>query len=173
MPRLGQSMEEGTIVQWHKKEGDTVRQGEPLLEVMSDKANFDVESPMDGVVRKILAAVDGTLPVGHAIAILGTQDEPIEHLLGGAPASKANAESTSASPTATPRIEQPAASEGERAGPLRLAISPRARRIADERGIPMAALEGRGTGPGGRVLERDVMAYLEKPPARPGGVTRQ
>src|SRR5947207_498417 len=80
MPRLGQSMEEGTIVQWYKREGDEVRKGEPLLEVMTDKANIDVEATVDGLLRRILAQADETVPVNAVIAIVGTADEPIEEV---------------------------------------------------------------------------------------------
>src|SRR5204863_7600098 len=81
MPRLGQSMEEGTILQWFKREGDSVRAGEPLLEVMSDKANFEVEATTTGVLRKILVDSDGTVAVNSRIAIIGDIDEPIDSLL--------------------------------------------------------------------------------------------
>lgn len=161
MPRLGQSMEEGTIVQWYKKEGDAVRKGESVLEVMTDKANMDVEATSDGVVRKILAGADETIPVNAPIAILGTADESIDHLLGGAaqaaPAA-APAETQSASSIAAPS-GAPAPREAQAGQPL---FSPRARRLADEHRIPVAALAGCGTGPGGRIIERDVMAYLER-----------
>src|SRR5205085_12527775 len=86
MPLLGQSMEEGTILQWFKQEGDSVRQGEILLEVMSDKANIEVEAPADGVLRRILSPADSTVTVNEPIAILGTADEPIDSLLAGVPA---------------------------------------------------------------------------------------
>ena len=69
MPRLGQSMEEGTILQWFKREGDLVRKGEPLLEVMSDKANIEVEATVEGVLRKILSPVDATVPVNAPKAV--------------------------------------------------------------------------------------------------------
>lgn len=157
MPTLGQTMEEGTILQWFKNEGDTVQEGEALLEVMSDKASFEVPSPATGIVRKILAKVDDTVPVKQPIAIIGAADEPIDELLGG----------TSAPPSAQPSApaSTPAAStappEHQEAGE-KVLLSPRARRLADAKGVPVAALAGMGTGPHGRVLERDVRAYLEQ-----------
>jgi len=155
MPTLGQSMEEGTIVRWFKQEGDAVREGDVLFEVMSDKANFEVESTMSGVLRRILVGADETVPVNTPIAILGTADEPIDSLVVGPPAA----------PAAAPEPAAPPALGPPRAPGERLAISPRARRLADERGIPLEALAGIGTGPGGRIQEKDVRAWLERQPA--------
>ena len=81
MPLLGQTMEEGTITKWLKQEGDSIEKGEPLLEVMTDKANMEVESPASGIVRKILAAEESAVPVQEMIAIIGSADEPIDDLL--------------------------------------------------------------------------------------------
>jgi pyruvate/2-oxoglutarate dehydrogenase complex dihydrolipoamide acyltransferase (E2) component len=75
LPLLGQTMEEGTINKWFKKEGDTVEKGEPLLEVMTDKVNMEVESPASGVLRKIVAPEEAVVPVKELIAIIGTADE--------------------------------------------------------------------------------------------------
>jgi pyruvate dehydrogenase E2 component (dihydrolipoamide acetyltransferase) len=174
MPTLGQSMEEGTVVQWLKQEGDTVKKGDEIVEIMTDKANMPVETPSDGVLRKILVAADQTVPVNTPIAILGTADEPIDHLLGGAPPSAQHTDATAAPATAAP--EPVAASKTAPAAPPgRLFISPRARRLADDLGVPISALSGFGSGPEGRVLEKDVHAYLDrqsKPlPSLPG--TRQ
>ena len=83
LPALGNSMEEGTITQWFKAEGESVGKGEALYEVMTDKVNMEVESPEAGILRKILAPVDATVPVNNPVAILGTADEDISGLLGG------------------------------------------------------------------------------------------
>ncbi len=157
MPRLGQSMEEGTVLRWFKQEGDTVRTGEPLLEVMSDKANFEVESTLDGVLRKILVQADGTVPVNEAIAIIGASDEPIEDLFARGTAVTAV---SNVAETVHPQTVS-AVAPGVRAHG-KTAISPRARRMADAKGIPVSALATFGTGPDGRVLERDVVAYVER-----------
>ncbi len=162
MPRLGQSMEEGTIVQWYKREGDAVRKGESLLEVMTDKANIDVEANDDSVLRRILAAADQTLPVNAPIAILGTANEPIDHLLANASAeTDMQAASASMSTSTAPRSNDPTTNRSN--DPTTQPIfSPRARRLAEEHRIPAAALAGCGTGPGGRIIERDVMNYVER-----------
>ncbi len=162
LPMLGQTMEEGTIIQWFKQEGDRVEKGEPLLEVMTDKVNMEVESPDAGILRKIIAQPDETIPIMAMIAILGTADEPIDALLAdvSTPPSAAKVIETeeedvlSSTPTAPAlSIETPSSS------PSRVFISPRARRLAHESGVEVDALVGRGTGPEGRVVERDVRAY--------------
>ncbi|MCC6727724.1 MAG: 2-oxo acid dehydrogenase subunit E2 [Chthonomonadales bacterium] len=176
LPMLGQTMEEGTIVQWFKQEGDTVKAGEPLLEVMSDKASIEVPAESAGVLRKILAPVDATVPVHSPIAILGTADEPIDALLAGAEGATAPAPAAapaSRPPAApAPAPQPPAAPAPAPAGPVN--ASPRARRIADERGVPIAALAGRGTGPRGRIIEPDVLAYAREqtPAVAPAGAAR-
>ena len=78
MPKAGQSMTEGTIVSWLKKEGDTVERGEPLLEIETDKASLDVESPEAGVLRKIFHADGEVAAVLEVIAIIGDRDEEID-----------------------------------------------------------------------------------------------
>lgn len=170
MPQLGSTMEEGTILKWHKQEGDTVRQGETLLEIETDKATMEVESEVSGVVRKILAKNDALIAIRTPIAIIGDAEEPIEHLLGEAGAGGASAANGAAVaplkptsdllskdlPDASPKREQE-----------KILISPRARRYADEHGVPLAALAGRGSGPQGRIVERDVEAFLQQPSSRP------
>ena len=152
MPRFGQSMEEGTVVQWFKKEGDEVNPGEPLLEVMSDKANFEVEAEVAGTLRKILAGVNDSVPVNQPIAIVGAPDEPIDADFSEAPQSSAVPPSSTIAPASSEPVIRSTA---------RTPVSPRARRLADESGVPVSALQNLGTGPGGRVLERDVLAYLQ------------
>ncbi len=79
MPRCGQTMEEGTIVEWLKNEGDPVRKGEPLVTIMSDKANLEIESDFTGVVKRILAGPDdGDIECLTPIAIIGEPDEDID-----------------------------------------------------------------------------------------------
>jgi pyruvate dehydrogenase E2 component (dihydrolipoamide acetyltransferase) len=175
LPALGNSMEEGTITQWFKAEGEAVAKGEALYEVMTDKVNMEVESPEAGVLRKILAAVDATVPVNDPVAILGTADEDISALLGGsAPAPTAEAgqigkEAEVTSPTMED-VPTPATFNGGRAsngsGEGRVFASPRARRYADEYGVDIAGLAGRGTGVDGRVVEADVVAFYEEQQAQ-------
>ena len=150
LPALGNSMEEGTITQWFKAEGDSVVKGEALYEVMTDKVNMEVEAPDSGVLRKILAGVDATVPVNDPVAILGTADEDISALLGGA------SEPTLETSVTEERENKEAASDS------RVFASPRARRYADEYGVDVALLAGRGTGVDGRIVEADVVAFYEE-----------
>ena len=163
MPQLGSTMEEGTILKWHKQVGDAVREGETLLEIETDKATMEVEATATGVLRAILAGPDSLVAIRVPIAIIGGADEAIDHLLG-AQADRGAEVPVAATPTSDllaldlPRVApESAASTTER-----VLISPRARRRADERGVPVVALAGRGTGPDGRIVERDVNAYLER-----------
>lgn len=174
LPVLGNSMEEGTITQWFKAEGESVAKGEALYEVMTDKVNMEVEAPEAGVLHKILAAADATVPVGGPVAILGAAGEDVSALPGGAaPAPSAEAGQTGregeiTSPTmedapdllALPSPPAPADGDG------RVFASPRARRCADENGVDIALLAGRGTGVDGRIVEADVMLFLVEEQAR-------
>ena len=167
LPALGQSMEEGTITRWFKSEGEAVQKGEALYEVMTDKVNIEVESPADGTLRKILAAVDDFVPVGDPVAILGEPGEDISNLLGGAPSDEAvPAEAGALQPSSLPAAANGAAREAT-AAPVesaagRVFASPRARRYADEYGVAISQLAGRGTGIEGRIVEADVVAFYEQ-----------
>src|SRR5882672_1786274 len=107
MPRLGQSMEEGTVLQWFRQEGDTVKPGDPFVEVMSDKANFEVEATAGGILRKILVPANETVPVNAPLAIFGTADEPIDSLLGGEPVSEQGNEEKREGVLASPSLPTP------------------------------------------------------------------
>jgi pyruvate dehydrogenase E2 component (dihydrolipoamide acetyltransferase) len=165
MPQLGSTMEEGLIVRWHKQEGDPIRSGEVLLEIETDKATMDVESHTDGVLHRILAPANTQVPIRQPIAIVGVAGEDFGHLLTEgneeavtplAPERPTDAEagraeiSTGSAVGATPDVFQSEAT---------VYLSPRARRAAERAQIPISALSGRGTGPDGRVIERDVLAY--------------
>ncbi len=163
LPLLGQTMEEGTIIKWFKKEGERVEKEEPLLEVMTDKANMEVESPESGVLLKIVAQEDETVPVKGLIAILGEPGEDISALLAEAgaeapaagPAGSAPAEASKPGETPAPA---PSAAAAPPSG--RVAASPRARRLAEEHGLDLAQLAP-GSGPGGRIIEKDVLRAIE------------
>ncbi len=158
MPMLGNTMEEGTIVQWFKQVGDPVKKGEPLLEVMSDKANFEVESEADGIVRAILAEADATVAVHVPIAVIGTADEPIDvSALGSSPAPDAAPAAAAAQPSASQAPAPVAAASAASS----VAASPRARKLAAEKGVDIASLTG--SGPGGRIVAADVTAQAAQP----------
>lgn len=168
MPLLGQTMEEGTIIKWFINEGDSIKEGEPLLEVMTDKVNMEVEAPESGVLRKILAQPDDIVPVQDAIAIIGTADESIDDLLAEVPPATHTAEASAPAAAAT---SAPTAAKTESpAVPVmgeKVFASPAARRVAKERGIEISALAGRGTGPNGRIVEKDVLAFAASVRATP------
>jgi len=150
LPALGETVDTSTIERWLKKEGDAVTSGDVLCEITTDKATLEVESYYTGTLLKIVA-VGGP---GEAI--------PDEILAGGAPAA-ATAAPRAAAPEPVAPAEAPAAAPSPAAEPLtaspprgRVVASPRARRTARELGVPLAGL--RGTGPGGRIVEADVVA---------------
>ena len=169
MPLLGQTMEEGTIIKWFKNEGDSITEGEPLLEVMTDKVNMEVEAPESGVLLKILTPADDIVPVQDPIAIIGQAGESIEDLAVQSPAATETAPPTQtapAAPTAVPTAPEPT----EPAVPVipgQVMASPSARREARQRGIDINALAGKGTGPNGRIIERDVLDYAASNKATP------
>ncbi len=172
MPQMGYDMQEGTVLRWLKGEGDAVANGEPIAEIETDKAVVEFESYAAGVLRRILVPAGTTVPVGEPIALVGAQDEIIA--TPDAPEDAAP-EPDAAPPSAAipmppasvtvPVVETPAPEpEPEVAAPppppsLPLRASPVARRIADERGIDIAKVQG--TGPGGRITKDDVLAYTE------------
>jgi pyruvate dehydrogenase E2 component (dihydrolipoamide acetyltransferase) len=165
MPKLGQTMEEGTIVEWLKKEGDSISRGEEICEVESDKAVLPVESTVKGSLLKILLPKGGKIAVLQPIAIIGNPDEDISALLteiggGTAPATQAVAPSAAPVEAAVEPVEEivaPSAPGG------RLFVSPRARKLASEKSVNLASVKG--TGPEGRIVEKDVLAFLASQPA--------
>jgi pyruvate dehydrogenase E2 component (dihydrolipoamide acetyltransferase) len=162
LPMLGQTMEEGTITKWLKQEGDQIEKGEPILEVMTDKVNMEVESPVAGVLRKIIVHEDETVPIMDVIAIIGTADEPIDDLLSGSDGAGESTPAAVEASASTAAVEVSVAIDGAAAtaSGSRVFISPRARKLAGEHGIATDALANKGTGPDGRVVEKDVQAFI-------------
>ncbi len=142
MPRLSDSMEEGTILSWLKKVGDEINVGDEIVEIETDKANMAYESDVAGTLTEILAQEGETLPIGSPIARVGDSD--------GTAAPVAPSAEEPAPPQETP-APTPASlsSNGER-----VKASPVARRIANEQGLDLATIEG--SGPGGRIVKKDV-----------------
>ncbi len=152
LPQLGSTMEEGIVVRWLKKLGENVSAGEPLLEVETDKATMEVEAPFTGTLSQILAQEGELVPVRQAIAVIG--DGAVIPLADNvAPATVA------VDPISTPRAET-VGGNAPTAGSGAPSISPRARRLAAANGVELSHLAGCGSGPYGRVLERDIIAYL-------------
>jgi pyruvate dehydrogenase E2 component (dihydrolipoamide acetyltransferase) len=166
-------MEEGQISRWLKKEGDKVSMGEPLAEIDTDKATMEMQALQNGTLRKILVQEGETAPLGQPIAIVGEPEEDISALLTAAPAKTAAAPPAQSpgepAPTPPPATEAPqpqptslARGNGAQAasGSDRLVVSPLAARMAAENGLDLRSLSG--TGPGGRIVKRDIEAVLNQ-----------
>lgn len=160
VPKLGQTMEEGTIVEWFKEEGDPVGRGEVLFTVESDKATLEVEAPIAGFLRKIFVPAGESVPVLTPVGLV--TKEPYEDISGyEGEIGVSSVEAREAAPpiVAEPEELKPEAREEPRG---RVFASPRARRRAREEGVALADVDG--TGPNGRIVERDVESYLEARP---------
>lgn len=170
MQRMSVAMEYGVILKWLKKEGDTVKQGEPIVEIFGEKNEFELEAPADGVLLKILCDVDDEIPISEPIAFIGKKGEKVSDVMPR----KLNesAEIASTTPSAAPVV----ASLGTKTSTKTRAViaetrlpggkikaSPRAKMRAEEMGIDLAILVG--TGPKGRIIEKDVLAAQSLPQA--------
>jgi pyruvate dehydrogenase E2 component (dihydrolipoamide acetyltransferase) len=157
MPRLSDSMEEGVVLKWMKGVGDEVAVGEELVEIETDKANMAYESDVAGKLTEILAQEGDALPVGAPIAVVGEREG------GGAPVPEAKP-APAPVPAPAPR-SAPAGATGSTQS-TEVKASPVAKRIAKEKGIDLATIVG--TGPGGRIVKKDVEAADRTPtPATP------
>lgn len=169
MPKLSDTMEEGKILKWLRKEGEKIKQGEILAEIESDKADMELEAYDTGVVRKIVVPAGEKAPIGALIAVIGEPNEDIASLLKEAetktekePATKSQSQetTTAASPAAAeePKVS-PAAQAAQPAAPSkptdgRIKASPLAKKIAREKGINLSGVQG--SGPQGRIVKRDL-----------------
>ena len=168
MPQMGYDMREGTVVRWHKQEGEAVNRGEVIAEIETDKATVEFEAYTGGVLRKIVAEAGHVVPVGELIAIITAPGEelPADIPTPPSPESPPEPDAVEAPLPATPHSS---AATGE------VRASPIARRLARERGIDLSVVQG--TGPGGRIVEKDVLDYSPPAPepaveAEPPGAVR-
>jgi len=148
MPKLGETMEEGEIIKWLKKEGEEVKKGEPLLEIATDKANMEVEANASGYLRKILAGEGEKVPVTKTIAYLADSMEeevPLEENVKAEPPLKEKEEKGKEKPLFEEKI---------------IKASPLAKKLAREKGVNLSKIKG--TGPGGRIIKEDVLKAAEK-----------
>jgi len=160
MPKLGLTMVRGKITKWLKREGDEVRPGEPLFEVMTDKVTMVVESEVSGVLRRIVVGKGTSVPVGTTVAVVAGADEDIEGLLEAPRDEEAEAGPERAEaepgPDASERPAAPAREPAaERGRGQRVAASPAARRVARKMGVDLERL-GSGSGPRGMLTVADV-----------------
>jgi pyruvate dehydrogenase E2 component (dihydrolipoamide acetyltransferase) len=158
LPKLGQTMEEGTIVEWVKNEGDPVNRGDILFQVETDKAVLDVEARSKGTLRKVLVEPGVKVPVLTVVGIIGDPDEDISDLLAG---TKSTAEPPTPEAVVAEAREEPVAAPSQPESG-RLIASPRARKLAREKGVDLSLVSG--TGPHGRRIERDVLDYMAAQP---------
>jgi pyruvate dehydrogenase E2 component (dihydrolipoamide acetyltransferase) len=185
MPKLSPTMEEGQLSRWLKKEGDKVSMGEPLAEIDTDKATMEMQALANGVLRKIIIKEGESAPLGQLIAVIGEPDEDISAMLQGVATSEKPAQPepkpqdvpAAATPTAAPSpATQTAPEPGKSSAPAaggngaspaptatsseRLIVSPLAARMAAEAGVDLRSLTG--SGPGGRIVKRDIEAAMSK-----------
>lgn len=173
MVQLSPTMEEGRLVAWLKKEGESVEAGEVVAEVETDKANMDMESFFDGVILKILLQEDDAASVGTPMAIIGEEGEDISDVLaelegGGGTSDSAKQDEAPPNPKSAETAESTdTIAESAPATPARedgrILSSPLARKLAADKGIDLASIKG--SGPGGRIVKKDVEAA--EPAAKP------
>jgi pyruvate dehydrogenase E2 component (dihydrolipoamide acetyltransferase) len=148
MPKLGMSMEEGTIVEWLKKKGDPVKKGESVVVISSDKIEKDIEAPQDGVLLEILAEQDETVAVGEVIGYIGQEIE-LEREQSTTTTKQANLEAATSVETMKPM-------EAIRRKPR---VSPAARKLALELGVDLTSISG--SGPNGRITREDITKAVQ------------
>jgi len=185
MEALSPTMEEGRIAKWNKKEGDAVKSGESLAEVETDKAIMELVARGDGVLRKILVGEGESKPVGTLVGVIAAADENIDSLVAGAgsPAPAASAPAPQAAKPSAPAAPAPAAVPKAPApppaapppaapastGPVR--SSPLARRMAKDGGLELSGIAG--SGPGGRIIRRDIEGAMANGGGSAAPSTRQ
>jgi pyruvate dehydrogenase E2 component (dihydrolipoamide acetyltransferase) len=177
MEALSPTMEEGRLVKWLKKEGDAVKSGDLLAEVETDKAVMELTARGDGVLRKVLIAEGTTAPVASLVAIIAGADEDISAVAGSAASAPAPAPALAKAPEGRPAAAPPAAAPAAPSSPAgpassapassapasapsggRVIASPLARRLAGDSGLTLDAIQG--SGPGGRIVKRDIEAAM-------------
>ena len=163
MPQLGESVVEGTVTKWLRQEGETIQELEALLEVNTDKVDTEIPSPASGTLLKIVVPEGTTVNAGTVLAWIGQPgelpDEDATAMAGSSPAPAAVGAAQAA-----PEAVQPQAGQKRELG----FISPVVARLAREHNLDLALVKG--SGEGGRITKRDVLAYLEESPAPTGPV---
>jgi 2-oxoisovalerate dehydrogenase E2 component (dihydrolipoyl transacylase) len=165
MPQLGESVTEGTVDKWLKREGDFVKRDEPLVEVVTDKVNAEIPSPFEGKLVKITVTEGETVRVGAVLAQIevagGAKADDAPAPAKEAPAARAEVAASPARPPAAPThpVSARAAAPASEGGNDHVRLSPAVRKLAAEHGIDATAL--RGSGMGGRVTRDDILAAVE------------
>jgi pyruvate dehydrogenase E2 component (dihydrolipoamide acetyltransferase) len=170
MPRLSDTMEAGTIVRWNVKEGDEVTSGQVVADIETDKATMEMPVFDDGRIAKLLVPAGQSVKVGTQIAVIAEEGEDLAAAAGGGAAAPKAAPLPKPAAAAVPASSAPVARSTDQdetvsVGGARIRVSPVARRMAEEAGIPLTALQG--SGPGGRIIKRDVQTAMENAGSRP------
>lgn len=156
MPKLGLTMQEGTITEWKRKEGDEVKKGEVLFVIETEKVTYEVEAPESGILAKVLANVGDVLPIGTIVAYIlmpGESPSSILEVAGGK-------EPVKAAPKMEPEVAAAVSAADKANIPQGIRISLLARKLAEEHNIDVASLKG--TGPGGRIVKEDILRAIEE-----------
>ncbi len=157
MPRLSDTMEEGTIARWLKSPGDEIKKGDILAEIETDKATMDLEAYEAGTLQQVLVQEGETVPIGQVVALIGTGAVAQQPAQPAPAAARAGADGAGASPPEGPpkaeaSTQGPVTAESGESGAVK--TSPLARRMAEEHSIDLSQVQG--TGPGGRVVRDDI-----------------
>ena len=176
MPKMGDGMEEGTLLEWLKKDGEAVKSGEVIGTIQTDKATLELEAPASGKLAGILLKGGDTVPVGQPIAAILKEGEKLPGTWGSGAAPVAAAVQTEPAPSS--EAAAPAVNGHGSPDAGRVKASPLARRIAAEKGIDLATISG--SGPGGRIVEKDIAeakpasaAAVSIPTVAPGVTTAE
>ncbi len=168
MPKMGDAMEEGTVIKWLKAEGDMVAKDEPLVEIETDKATLELTAEYAGTLSKRIAGEGESVAIGKPIATITGEGETAEPAPAPAPTPKQQAQAAPAQAAhkqeaapAAPAAQEPAEAPASNGSGERIKASPLARRIAQEHDIDLRQV--RGSGPGGRIVREDVEAALKQP----------
>ena len=165
IPQLGESVVEGTISKWLKKEGDKVEKDEPIVEIATDKINIEIPSPKAGILGKIVVREGSVVPVGELIGLLAEPGESLASLAVSAapqPASKAEAKQPATFPSTPAGVVTEEETDHKR-------LSPAVRRLIKEHNLDVSKITG--TGSDGRITRDDVLAFIEKIKSAPGAGT--
>lgn len=176
MPKLSDTMTEGTVAAWHKKVGDKVKSGELLAEIETDKATMEFESYVDGILLYIGVEKGKTVAVDALLAVFGKEGEDVSAIVaaeGAAPAAKEEAPVAAAPAPSAPVVEapKPVAPAATAPAPVsapasapkpvndgRMRVSPLAKKLAEDKGLPLQYIPG--SGDGGRIVRRDIDAFM-------------
>jgi pyruvate dehydrogenase E2 component (dihydrolipoamide acetyltransferase) len=168
MPKMGDAMEEGTLVKWLKSEGDEVSEGDAIAEIETDKVTLELEAEDSGTLAQLIADEGQDIPVGEAIAFIQGEGEEVPERDGKAEArAEEGAEAATVTETEAPEEEEEREAVEVPRADGRFRASPIVRRLAAENNLDLSKIEG--TGPAGRIVERDIRAAIERGEARADG----